>query len=110
MTLLKWTIGYGLGYRYFRCLWWVGGFTALGVVILLFARSSMNWEETIIYSFQKLLPFAKLEKFDSIKLDGLAKWYFYVQQLVGYLLAAFLAAGLAGLTQKSSPTASGRSE
>ena len=38
----------------------------------------MNWEETIIYSFQKLLPFAKLEKFDSIKLDGLAKWYFYL--------------------------------
>ena len=34
MTLLNWTIGYGLGYRYFRCLWWILGFAALGTAIL----------------------------------------------------------------------------
>jgi len=110
MTLLKWTIGYGLGGRYFRCLWWVAGFTTLGVGVLLLAGSGMSPGEKIIYSFQKLLPFAALEKFDSVGLGEPAKWYFYAQRLVGYVLAAFLAAGLAGLTQKSSPTAPGRSE
>ena len=33
MTCLKYTIGYGLGNRYFRILWWIGAFTILGTIV-----------------------------------------------------------------------------
>ena len=53
----------------------------------------------------KLLPFAKLDEFKDVKLNSSAKWYFYFHQLVGFVLAGFLAAGLAGLTQKPGSSA-----
>jgi hypothetical protein len=62
----------------------------------------LHWDEKLVYSFQKLLPpFAHLQPFDSVKLGTFARWYFYCHQLIGYVLGGFLAAGLAGLTQKS---------
>jgi hypothetical protein len=101
MLLLKWTIGYGVGGRYFRCLWWIGGFTALGIAMLFFGhQGSIEWTD-YFYSLDKLLPFAKLDEFKNVTLSPLAKLYYYIHQLVGYVLAGFLAAGLAGLTQKS---------
>jgi hypothetical protein len=100
MTLLKWTIGYGIGLRYFRCLWWILGFTALGSVVLFFGAKHIELADYPVYSLVKLLPFAKLGEFKDVTLTPLAKWYFYFHQLVGYVLAGFLAAGLAGLTQK----------
>jgi hypothetical protein len=37
LELLRLTIGYGLGNRYFRVLWWVGGLTFLGMFVLIAA-------------------------------------------------------------------------
>ncbi len=36
----------------------------------------------------------------TIELAGFARYYFYAHKLMGYVLASFLIAGLAGLTQK----------
>ncbi len=102
LTLLKWTIGYGLGYRYFWSLWWVGILTCLGVIVLQFDACNIHGAESLVYSFQKLLPpFAKLEELKNVRIGVFARWYFYVHQLIGFVLAGFLTAGLAGLTQKS---------
>ena len=108
LTILKWTIGYGLGYRYFWSLWWVLGFTLLGVIVLqidthqhIDTDQHIDIAGSVIYSFQKLLPpFAKLESSLKYTPGPFAAWYFYIHQLVGFVLAAFLTAGLAGLTQK----------
>ena len=103
LTLLKWTTGYGLGLRYFRCLWWIAGLTLLGTVVVSVDATHINFARSLVYSFQKLLPsFAKIEEFPRVRLGTFARWYFYAHQLAGYVLAGFLAAGLAGLTQKSS--------
>jgi hypothetical protein len=107
MTLLKWIIGYGLGYRYFRCLWWIFGFTMLGAVLVHFWGYNIIGGQRIkladggIYSLAKLLPLVQLGEFKGVTLSSPVKWYFYFHQLAGYVLAGFLAAGLAGLTQKS---------
>jgi hypothetical protein len=42
MTLLKWTIGYGLGLKYFRCLLWIFGFTLFGMVVLYYGASVLD--------------------------------------------------------------------
>jgi hypothetical protein len=106
MNLLKWTIGYGIGLRYFRCLWWILGFTALGTAVLsagvFLGAAPQNIQPInyVVYSVVRLLPFAKLDEFKDVKLGPFATWYFLFHQLAGYVLAGFLAAGLAGLTQK----------
>jgi hypothetical protein len=103
MFLLMITIGYGLGHRYFRALIWVAGLVLLGAIVLWLTGEGpahgMPWG--LSYSLDHLLPVVQLIKSHyAIELDGFARYYFYAHKLMGYVLASFLIAGLAGLTQK----------
>ncbi len=103
MGLLKVTIGYGLGHRYFWALRSVVGLVLLGAIVLAGTGEGpahgMPWG--LSYSLDHLLPVVQLIKSHyAIELDGFARYYFYVHKLMGYVLASFLIAGLAGLTQK----------
>jgi hypothetical protein len=107
-------MGYGLGLRYFRCLYWIFGLAAVGVLVLRFfpqenlcnlnplpQENLCDLRHQIAYSFQSVLPVVTLEKFDTIHLSGIPAVWFYLCRLFGYALAAFLAAGVAGLTQRA---------
>jgi hypothetical protein len=107
LSLLKWTVGYGIGLGYFRVLVWVAGVAGVGAVILWWRTSearSRGWLWCAWASLDWMLPFVDLD--DEHKkvvsqdpsLSGWRHW-FYVQAIAGYLLAGFLGAGLAGLTQ-----------
>jgi hypothetical protein len=102
---LNWTIGYGLGRRYFRTLWWVIAFTAVGAGVLYFSGQpseglAPGLPARFVYSLDQLLPIVEFEKYDKVVLKGGVAYYFYVQKLFGWALGSFLVAGLAGLTQK----------
>jgi hypothetical protein len=115
LWLLKSTVGYGYGYRYFRALEWVLIFVLLGIVVLLLFSGADKVAGTIIwtaqgvfshllalslYSLDLLLPIVELHKpNDDIMLDGVARYYFAFHRLMGYVLASFLVAGLTGLTK-----------
>jgi hypothetical protein len=104
LSVLSWTIGYGYGQRYFRSLWWVAGITVLGSMMLLIGGQSAKIGGGLVaglfFSLDLLLPIIQLyEPHYRIVLDGLAKHYFAVHKLMGYVLASFLIAGLAGLTK-----------
>jgi hypothetical protein len=118
LSLLKWMIGYGYGLRYFRSLWWVLGFVVVGTLVLLgfgvprklggpIAWATAGSMEIIsyltaltFYSFDLLLPIIQLyEPHYKVVLHGVAKYYFAFHKLMGYVLASFLIAGLAGLTK-----------
>ncbi len=105
-TALKYTIGYGLGIRYFRSLYWVIGLVLLGMAVLRLTgqhrvggedgKSSMKL--SFSYSLDMLLPIIRLrDRHYGIDLQGFARYYFYFHQLMGYVLASFLIAGLSGL-------------
>jgi hypothetical protein len=114
LLLLKSTVGYGYGYRYFRALEWVLLFVLLGIAVLLLS-SADKVAGTIVWSAQGvftyllalglfsldlLLPIIELHKpHYNIVLDGMARYYFAFHKLMGYALASFLIAGLAGLTK-----------
>ena len=108
LSLLKCTIGYGLGVRYFRALWWVAGFTILGAVVHWWGSGQVPKPDIFLLgwlSFDQLLPIAELDKDHAglIAEGVLERWalaYFYFHKLIGWLLASFLVAGLSGLTQK----------
>jgi hypothetical protein len=103
MSLLKWTIGYGYGYRYFYALWWVVGITLIGALILGTTLQGPDFTliRRLAYSFDLLLPIVELDKRHSLEgIDGWPRYYFYVHELLGYVLGSFIVAGLAGLTKK----------
>ena len=56
--------------------------------------------ERFFYSLDLLLPVVRLrEQHYDIDLQGRVRYYFYVHQIMGYVLASFLIAGLSGLTK-----------
>ena len=116
MSLLKWTIGYGLGSRYFRVLWWVGGMTLLGALSLIVVGSHPlgNLPRLVVASLDQLLPIITLDKVHDTLIFGDASAtppvdpqpygllvYFYAHKIAGWVLASFLVAGLSGLTQRN---------
>jgi hypothetical protein len=103
LSLLKWTIGYGHGHRFFWALYWVIGLTLIGTVVLGVTGQNQRDDGKMIgiwYSLDMLLPIIQLRKehYD-IDLEGFARYWFYGHKLMGYVLASFLIAGLAGLTK-----------
>jgi hypothetical protein len=151
LSLLKWTIGYGLGGRYYRALIWVGLFTIVGAVVLWTSgadkiRPAAGIERSVSLgggeadlggqassaihghappdpkmpapqadpekregfvwclwaSFDWMLPLIELDEAhaDTVaRLQGGPFYWLYIQAFVGYVLAGFIGAGLAGLTQ-----------
>ncbi|MCP3669963.1 MAG: hypothetical protein GY814_05940 [Gammaproteobacteria bacterium] len=107
LMLLKLTIGYGLGCRYFRVLWWFGGVMLLGLLVLLNSNVESTWSlfEMTWASIDQALPIVTLnEDHEKLIFGSCSSWviaYFYLQKLVGFVLGSFLVSGLAGLTQKN---------
>ncbi len=121
LSILKLTIGYGLGLRYFRALWWAGLFILIGGYICFTAdgkrrvsslcdsdakgengkvKNSRLCLACLFYSFDMLLPIIKLRsKHDRLDLPCPQRLYFYFHQMTGWLLVSFILAGLAGITQ-----------
>ena len=63
LWLLRLTIGYGLGHRYFRVVWWVIGLAIVGMLLLIAAgQSPERWPSLLLASFDQLLPAIKPNK------------------------------------------------
>ncbi|MEK6708434.1 MAG: hypothetical protein AABY81_06485 [Pseudomonadota bacterium] len=100
LTILKWVIGYG--YYPERSVLWVFGLVVMGAVVLRVSgegsRNGMPFG--LAYSFDMLLPVIRLrEKHYKIDLQTWARYYFYGQKIMGYVLAFFLVAALSGLAK-----------
>ena len=98
---LKWTIGYGFRYHY--ALVWVIGLVLLGGVVWQEAQepAERRMPYGLMYSLDRLLPVIQLRRlhYEEIDLVTWARYYFYVHQIMGYVLVFFLIAGLSGLTK-----------
>jgi hypothetical protein len=100
LTVLKWVIGYG--HHPELSILWSLGFVVVGAIVLRISgegpRNGMPYG--LAYSFDILLPIIRLrDKHYAIDLKTWARYYFYVHRIMGYLLATFLAVGVAGLTK-----------
>jgi hypothetical protein len=107
---LKWFIGYG--YKPFQALWWFLGLVVIGLLVAVasFDLGKRGWFERFWYSFDKALPLIRLgpaeepinhsdpAKPPDLKGRAIAAWY-YFQQIGGFIVATFLAAGLSGLAR-----------
>ena len=113
LSALKWTIGYGIGIKYFQSLIWVFLLIVVGTLVCRSIKDDANmkqldavttkerWLNWFFYSMDNLLPIISLRDLHN-KIDP-PKWarlYFYFHKIAGWLLASFILAGLAGITQK----------
>ena len=106
LGLLRWTIGYGLGAGYFRAVAWVAVLVALGAAARVSsgvtAIADRGWLASAWASLDWMVPFIDLDerhKTLASRLGGWRQQWLYIQSLAGYVLASFIVAGLAGLTQ-----------
>jgi len=113
LTSLKYIIGYGYGYHIWQAGLWVLFWWSIGTGVLLLWKEEANKKmpegvvsgflfglDYIFYSLYRLLPFMRLDRrYDDTPLTDIVRYYFYLHQLVGYVLALFLIAGLTGLTK-----------
>ncbi|RDJ97313.1 hypothetical protein DLM46_38115 [Paraburkholderia lacunae] len=98
LTLHQVFVGYGFRTSY--ALWWAIGFIALGALILKLSGEGRLADPPlgVIYSIDMLLPIIRLrEAHYEIDLHGWARFYFYFHKIMGYVLASFIVAGIAGL-------------
>jgi hypothetical protein len=100
LTTIDVLIGYG--YHLEWAVVWVTAFVLAGIAVLRFSgqgpRNQMPFG--IAYSFDMLLPIIRLrEKHYQVDLEGWPRYYFYFHKIMGYVLASFLIAGLAGLAK-----------
>jgi hypothetical protein len=104
LTVLRSVIGYGYGYRVFRCPCWIAIFTAIGAIPLAIGgpttyAPAMRVLSAVFYSFVLLVPIPSLETL--IHVPPYAAWvyvYLFVHRIIGFLLGGFLVAAIAGLT------------
>jgi hypothetical protein len=93
----------GHGYKVYRALYWILGFVVLGAVVLRVSGEGPRNKMPIglSYSLDTLIPIVRLREYhyNHVDLAGWARYYFYFHQIMGYVLASFLIAGLSGLTK-----------
>ena len=101
--VLQWVIGYGIGHYTFRVLYWAIGFVLLGCGVLYIWEEPQNHWESIgfWFSFDYLLPIIRLHDahYETVNLSSGVRIYFYVHQIIGYVLASLLIAALSGITK-----------
>jgi hypothetical protein len=95
----------GYGYHKLNSACWALVFLVIGFLVVRFSgggkRISYSYDvKPLAYSFDLLLPSIRLrEKHYQIDLNGWVQNYFYLHKIMGYVLAAFLIAWIAGLTK-----------
>jgi hypothetical protein len=103
--LLKWTIGYGIGYRYFRSLLWVLVLSAVGALVFapVVRQHWLGRGASLLFSLDQLLPVVSVAPgADDIAkmLTGWRHIYLACHRILGFLLGSFVVAGLSGITKK----------
>jgi uncharacterized protein YjbI with pentapeptide repeats len=103
--VLKWTIGYGIGARYFLSLAWVLAITIVGgIVFAPFVRSHWSGHGAqFLFSVDQLLPIVHVTPAaeDLAKqISGWQSWYLAFHRMCGFVLGSFIVAGLTGITKE----------
>ncbi len=96
LTILKWVIGYG--YYPERSAVCALVLVVFGAIVLKVAGEKQPFPLT--YSFDMLLPVIHLrEEHYNHDLESRARYYFYAQKVLGWVLISFLAAAVSGIAK-----------
>ena len=116
LNVLWFVIGYGIGRYTFLALGWAIFVVIVGWSVLICSGESQKHEKTVTvgeertvgkigfwFSLDYLLPAVRLREahYTKVGLSCGVRIYFYVHQLIGYILVFFLIAALTGITNPS---------
>ncbi|MCE2486993.1 MAG: hypothetical protein J4F42_15875 [Desulfurellaceae bacterium] len=101
LSILQYGIGYGIGVYTFRVLWWAISVVLFGWGVLCIWEEPQNHWEPIgfWFSLDYLLPIIRLRDthYETVNLSSVVRLYFYIHQIIGYVLASLLIAALSGI-------------
>ncbi|VVN47231.1 hypothetical protein [Pseudomonas fluorescens] len=100
LTASKVLIGYGYFIQW--SLLWSVAFVLLGAWIFRNTpeSKSANMPIGITYSFDMFIPLIRLRESNyKIEIKGLARYYFYLHRITGWIMGSFIVAGLSGFTK-----------
>jgi hypothetical protein len=100
LLTLSWIL-IGYGHRIYYVTVWILVVVVLGTAIFRHTpevrRAGVS---PVAYSFDMLIPLITLrERHKEVDIAGPTRYYLYLHRIVGYVLASFVVAGLAGLTK-----------
>ena len=105
LTVLRYGIGYGIGFYIFYVLIVAFAVTLFGWLVLYETGEYRRHKKDVGYigfwfSLDYLLPIIRLREahFEKVDLSFQVRIYFYFHQIIGYILVFFVIAGLTGLT------------
>jgi hypothetical protein len=91
LTLLKYTVGYGLGMRYIRILWYTIPFLLIGTLGFSLNQQSkgMSVFRKFVFTLDRTIPIIEISKdHKKIELTGRIGYYFIFLKIFGYFLVA----------------------
>ena len=105
--LLEGIIGHGIGTYMFRAFYWSVLFVFLGWALLVVSGERWKHIQAVgspigfWFSLDYLLPITRLRDahFENVTLSPVIRWYFHIHQIIGYVLASFVIAGLGELVR-----------
>ena len=107
LTVLQYGVGFGIELKTFRVLGWAFAVVLLGWGVLVVNRDRQTLTDGFAgpigfwFSLDYLLPIVRLRNahFENVELGRGVREYFYVHQIVGYVLVFFAIAGLSGIAK-----------
>jgi hypothetical protein len=105
MTVARYLVGYGYGYRFFFALGWAVLFVGIGYLSLRYFREDERRADGqrlgLLYCVDMLLPLIQFRKshYDIELATPSLRRYFLLHRIAGYILGAFILAGISGLTK-----------
>lgn len=90
------------GYKPWISMFWAIGFIVVGALVFVFTKEARKLDMPfgLAYSFDMFIPLIRLRDCHyKIDLKGLARYYFYLHKIMGWLIGSFLVAALSGLTK-----------
>lgn len=107
LLFMKWTIGYGIGWRYTWSIGWAALLVVIGVWLcgVCEAGAGMDFSQKLAFSLDMFLPIIELSKGHGDKLAKITNpytlWWFYFMKISGYGLAGLIIARLAGVGKRT---------
>ena len=105
LTVASYLIGYGYGYRYFYSLGWAALLVFIGWFLLRMTDENKLRNDGkhlgLLYCIDMLLPVIQFKRahYELEPSTPAGRTYFIFQRIAGYILGAFILAGLSGITK-----------
>ena len=101
LEVLRYVVGYGIGFNELRAIYWMAAFMIIGWIVGMCAsrRRRIHPLSLLWYSLSYTVPGLTVSRQDNVPMPLCARSWFYVQRIFCYAFALLAAAAVVGIVQ-----------